>query len=341
MYNMADMTTRIETFEDFIRILDERPEWLEAARSRILTRELLDLPQAVARLTATLRQFMETTQQFMETTNARLDALEASQVRLEASQVRLEETLRQFMEVTNARLDALEASQVRLEETLRQFMEVTNARLDALEASQVRLEETLRQFMEATNARLDALEASNERIIETQDRMQGDIDEVKRVQADMLEKQDRMQHTLDALRGAQLEMELQGRIFGIMQSQGLLVGRVVRANRPAVSLTDFSNAVAIAEESGVITPEQHGRIMATDLIASARRRGSRQTAYFAVEAANRLDRGDIGRVVRTGEILARVFPEAEIRVAVYGLEISDSDSARARDKGVDVFITEF
>ena len=284
MYNMADMATRIETFEDFIRILDERPEWLEAARSRILTRELLDLPQAVARLTATLRQFMET----------------------------------------------------------------TNARLDALEASQVRLEETLRQFMEATNARLDALEASNERIIETQDRMlktqdrmQDDIDEVKRVQADMLEKQDRMQHTLDALRGAQLEMELQGRIFGIMQSQGLLVGRVVRANRPAVSLTDFSNAVAIAEESGVITPEQHGRIMATDLIASARRRGSRQTAYFAVEAANRLDRGDIGRVVRTGEILARVFPEAEIRVAVYGLEISDSDRARAHDKGVDVFLTEF
>ncbi len=202
--------------------------------------------------------------------------------------------------------------------------------------------------MEATNARLDALEASNERIIETQDRMlktqdrmQDDIDEVKRVQADMLEKQDRMQHTLDALRGAQLEMELQGRIFGIMQSQGLLVGRVVRANRPAVSLTDFSNAVAIAEESGVITPEQHGRIMATDLIASARRRGSRQTAYFAVEAANRLDRGDIGRVVRTGEILARVFPEAEIRVAVYGLEISDSDRARAHDKGVDVFLTEF
>ena len=52
-----------------IRLLDENPEWLEAVRSRILTRELLDMPQTLAR--------------FMETTNRRFDALELRMDRVE------------------------------------------------------------------------------------------------------------------------------------------------------------------------------------------------------------------------------------------------------------------
>ena len=40
--------TTINTIEDLVRILDERPEWNEALRARMLSRELLDLPQAFA-----------------------------------------------------------------------------------------------------------------------------------------------------------------------------------------------------------------------------------------------------------------------------------------------------
>lgn len=54
--------TTINTIEDLIRLLDENPEWLEALRARLLTRELLEMPQTLAR--------------FMETTNRRFDALE-------------------------------------------------------------------------------------------------------------------------------------------------------------------------------------------------------------------------------------------------------------------------
>jgi cell division protein FtsB len=42
--------TTINNIEDLIRILDENPEWVEAVRTRLLTRELLDLPQVVAGL---------------------------------------------------------------------------------------------------------------------------------------------------------------------------------------------------------------------------------------------------------------------------------------------------
>ena len=48
--------TTINNIEDLVRILDENPEWLEAVRTRLLTRELLELPQVVADLTQRVDQ---------------------------------------------------------------------------------------------------------------------------------------------------------------------------------------------------------------------------------------------------------------------------------------------
>ncbi len=81
----------IDNIQDFIRILDENPHWLEEVRSRLITRELLELPQVVTELAESHVRLENTLQQFIETTNRRFDALE------------------QFMEATNRRFDALEA----------------------------------------------------------------------------------------------------------------------------------------------------------------------------------------------------------------------------------------
>ena len=54
--------TTINSIEDLIRLLDENPEWLEAVRARILTRELLEMPQKLA--------------EFTETANRRFESLE-------------------------------------------------------------------------------------------------------------------------------------------------------------------------------------------------------------------------------------------------------------------------
>ena len=56
--------TTVNTIEDLVRILDERPEWNEALRARVLSRELLNLPQTLA--------------DFAESTERRLAALEAT-----------------------------------------------------------------------------------------------------------------------------------------------------------------------------------------------------------------------------------------------------------------------
>ena len=60
------MTTAISTVEDLVRVLDDNPELLEALRARLLTRELLEMPNILAQFAA------ETDRQFAEV-NRRLD----------------------------------------------------------------------------------------------------------------------------------------------------------------------------------------------------------------------------------------------------------------------------
>ena len=38
----------INTIEDLIQLLDDNPHWVEALRVRLLTRELIELPESVA-----------------------------------------------------------------------------------------------------------------------------------------------------------------------------------------------------------------------------------------------------------------------------------------------------
>ncbi len=61
--------TTINNIEDLIRILDENPEWLEALRVRLLSKELLELPAKFAELSAEVSRFVEAT-------NRRFDRIE-------------------------------------------------------------------------------------------------------------------------------------------------------------------------------------------------------------------------------------------------------------------------
>ena len=60
----------INTMEDLIRLLDEKPKWVEALRVRLLTRELIELPEKFA--------------EFVKVTNERFDKLEGRLDRLES-----------------------------------------------------------------------------------------------------------------------------------------------------------------------------------------------------------------------------------------------------------------
>ena len=66
----------IRTIEDFIRVLDEKPAWRDAVRSRLLTKELLELPDKFARFVERTEAFMERTEAFMELASQRFEMVE-------------------------------------------------------------------------------------------------------------------------------------------------------------------------------------------------------------------------------------------------------------------------
>ena len=82
MVDMVDIADTI-TVEEFIEILDRRPDLLEALRQRVLTRELLELPEKFAAFAAKtdafadeMRAFTNEMRAFADETRGRLDRVE-------------------------------------------------------------------------------------------------------------------------------------------------------------------------------------------------------------------------------------------------------------------------
>lgn len=230
-------------------------------------------------------------------------------------------TVEGMLAVLDSNPELLEALRARI--LTREFMELPRMVLE-LSSSQIRLENTLREFMEATNARLDSLESA----VVVLQRDMGEVKEALSV----------VQQDISAIKGRHVETDLQGKIHGILGMRRMRRVRVVRAGYPAVSLPKFCDKVSESLEAGSITDEEYVRVMDTDLIARARRRGFDGSVYVAVEASNRLDRDDVDRVERTRRILAAVFPQSEIRAMVYGVEISDEDRRHAESQGVETLL---
>ena len=76
----------INSIQDLVRVLDEHPEWVEALRVRLLTRELLELPQRLA-------DFVAAANQRFEAIEARLDRVDDDLSTLKAGQARIQDDL--------------------------------------------------------------------------------------------------------------------------------------------------------------------------------------------------------------------------------------------------------
>ena len=103
-------TTTINTIEDLVRIMDEHPEWVEAMRVRLLSREVLELPQKIAILT-------ETVESFVASTNKRLDTVEA---RLDQHDVRFDAIDARF-DTVDARFDAVDSRFESVEDSIQKL----------------------------------------------------------------------------------------------------------------------------------------------------------------------------------------------------------------------------
>ncbi len=123
----------------------------------------------------------------------------------------------------------------------------------------------------------------------------------------------------------------------------LIAGRFsVRRAEPVIAVTLlfrdelFEDAVWDAKDKGILAKSECFRIMDTDMIVRGISRDTGKDTLIAVESSFTVHDGDIVRVNRTASALRKVFPDADVWAAVYCAAISDENSRRAEDDGVEV-----
>ena len=275
--------TTIHTIEDLVRILDERPDWTESLRSRILTRELLDLPQTFAEFAANTERrlaALETGQaelvavlgRFMDNTERRLAALEDGQAALTAGQAAMADTLTKFMESTERRLNALEAGLVALESgqaALAAGQAALEAGHVALAAGQAALADSLAKFIESTERRLDAVGT----------------------------KLDQHTNEMAPLKAAHARN-------GALR----IVARIARVancrEHRVLDLGDILDLIEDSDTSGIARNELTSFENA-DIIIEATPRDNGAVHYIAVEASYTAGRRDAYRAIRNAEYMTR------------------------------------
>ena len=136
------------TVDELVRILDDDPRMAEALRARVLTRELLDLPETVARLAERMDEFGAAATARFEQSDRRIDALE--------------QHMEKHFEELNKRMNALDK---RVEALEKQIAELTTRvallekQIAELTTRVALLEKRLDDFEKNVNARFDRLEA--------------------------------------------------------------------------------------------------------------------------------------------------------------------------------------
>lgn len=103
--------TTINNIEDLIRVLDEHPEWLEAVRRRVLSRELYEMPERLARFAESVMQQFEQQAERLTAIEGRLDVADTKfdriDQRFEQVDRRFDDVDRRFEQV-DARFDRVE-----------------------------------------------------------------------------------------------------------------------------------------------------------------------------------------------------------------------------------------
>ena len=320
--------TTLNDIEDLARILETQPHWVSTLRTRLLSEELLALPQTVAQLAATVRELTETVQQSQRgqaELTVSVQELQAGQERLNASQSELARAVQELQ----AGQERLNASQERL--NARQ-LELANA-VQELQAGQERLNASQSELAQA----VQELQAGQERLNASQSELAQAIQQLQEGHTRLEARQNHMETLLGHLVGSDLEARLHRSIRPLVSQRLQLRQTSIKQSNLLEPDDAFFNEVATAFNNGVITPEQEQRISDTDFIMRARRTGSNDPVWVVAEAASRLDASDITRARDSAEALAAIYG-AEVIPVVIGYRIDEVDDTRAAAAGIRVII---
>ncbi len=275
------------TWEELLRVLVERPDWLERVRQVVLTRELLSLPEAVQELVEAHQRSEERLTRLEATVQELVEAHRRSEERL----TRLEATVQELVEVQRRheeRLASVEERLARLEATVQELVEV-----------QRRHEERLASVEE----RLARLEATVQELVGALKEVSSQVHELAQAVFRLTETVSRLEGTVGDIKGRLLEMAYREKPYAYF-------GRLLRSIR----VVPFTEIEDLLERS--LSREEVDDLFQLDLLLRGRLRDhpERPEVWLAVEVSSVVDKWDVERARERAALLRkaglRVVPVA-------------------------------
>ena len=166
--------TTINNIEELLRLLDERPEWSEALRTRILTRDLLDLPATVDQRFAEMSQAIarsaeRTDARFADMSAAIERSAERTDTRFAQVDARFAEmsaAIERLAERTDTRFAQVDARFAEMLAAIERSAERTDARFAQVDARFVQMSEAITRFSENSDARGVELDRRLSRLVD-------------------------------------------------------------------------------------------------------------------------------------------------------------------------------
>ncbi len=235
------MAFTVRDFDDLIRLLDKHPNWLEALRQRLLTKELLQSPKTLQRLSTRVGKVekgLDSLREAIQTLTQSVTALAEAQRRTEERVGRLEEAVTALAEAQRRHYEEFVAHRA---ETDRRFAELAEAQRRHYEEFVAHRAETDRRFAELAEAqrrteeRVARLEEAVTALAEAQRRTEAQIQELIRHQRQMQSTLDRFAQVIGPAVEERMIPALKAWVEG---SGGTLTGPVVSMALDGIGVVD-------------------------------------------------------------------------------------------------------
>ena len=277
---------RIDTIEDLVRVLDDHPDWREAVRARLLSRELLDLPSEFSAFVAETRAFVAESRAFreeMETSVAETTAFREGMTAFVAETKAFVAETKAFVAETKAFREEMTAFREEMTafvaetKAFREEMSKFVAEMTTFVAETKAFKAEMHDFVAATNRQFKSI-----------------------------------RDDLGVLKGAHARNAAERNLGLIARSMGLRRRRVLDGEQ----LFDLAREAGADMGDGAIES-----YLQADLVFEAEDdRGT--TVYVALEVSYTANGRDTTRAMRNAELVAR-FTGSGCRAAVASLRVDD------------------
>ena len=165
-------------------------------------------------------------------------------------------------------------------------------------------------------------------------RVESDVAELKSDVSVLKSDVKTLKDDVGALKGWRLQALLHGNgASEIGKRFGIRRPKVIRAVGTGVNLQSFNDDIFDANEDGVLSDREYGRLLNTDMIMSGIDRGGAEI-HVVAEASFALTSSDIEKVLHSADLLRRMYPESDVRTALWYVNVDDARREAAEAEGI-------